>query len=140
MMTRRGFGRLASCALCASAGFLATEVAAQTQPGVGAGIRRKLLAQTEGPAPGYVTLLMDVEIDAGTVVGRHTHPGVESTYVIEGELELPVEGQPTRLVRAGDSFQVPPHTPHAGGKASDKAVRLSVTYVLEKGKPIATPV
>jgi hypothetical protein len=49
------------------------------------------------------------------------------------------EGQPTRIVKAGDAFQIPPYTPHAGGKASDVKVRVSTTYVVEKGKPLASP-
>ncbi|MGY2047485.1 cupin domain-containing protein [Methylobacterium sp. JK268] len=137
MITRRGFGRIATCALCATTGFLATDASAQTPPAP-TGLKRKLLSQVDGPAEGYVTILMEVEIDAGFLVARHTHPGIESTYVLEGELELPVEGQPTRTVKTGDAFQIPPHTPHAGGKAA-RATKLSITYVLEKGKPLSSP-
>jgi quercetin dioxygenase-like cupin family protein len=68
----------------------------------------------------------------------HTHPGIESSYVLEGSIELPVEGQPTRIVKAGDVFQIPPYTPHAGGKPTDAKVRVSSTYVVEKGKPLAS--
>jgi quercetin dioxygenase-like cupin family protein len=72
-------------------------------------------------------------------VGRHTHPGIESGYVLEGSLELPIQGQPTRMLKVGDSFQVPVATPHAGGKASDAKVRVLSTYVVEKDKPLASP-
>ena len=68
--------------------------------------------------PGYVTILVEAEIDAGVSVARHTHPGIESSYILEGSLELPVQGQPTRSLKVGDSFQIPPETPHAGGPAS----------------------
>ena len=33
--------------------------------------------------------------------------------------ELPIEGQPTRMIKAGEAFQIPPETPHAGGKPGD---------------------
>jgi hypothetical protein len=63
------------------------------------------------------------------MVARHTHPGIESAYVLEGGFELPIQGQPTRTIKPGDGFQIPPETPHAGG----------ITYVVEKGKPLASP-
>jgi quercetin dioxygenase-like cupin family protein len=93
----------------------------------------------DGPAPGYVTLLVEATIEQGTTVARHTHPGIESAYVIEGALELPVQGQPTRAIKKGDGFQIPPETPHAGGKPTDAKCIILVTYVVEKGKPLASP-
>jgi quercetin dioxygenase-like cupin family protein len=108
-------------------------------PPVTPGLTRKMLSQMDGPMPGYVTLNMEVEIEAGTVVPRHTHPGIESSYVLEGGFELPVQGQPTRTLKAGDGFQIPPETPHAGGKPGDKKTRIAITYVVEKGKPLVSP-
>jgi len=92
-----------------------------------------------GPAPGYVTLLVEATIEAGVKVARHTHPGIESSYVLEGGLELPIEGQPTRTIKAGDGFQIPAETPHAGGKPSDVKSKILITYVVKKGKPLASP-
>jgi quercetin dioxygenase-like cupin family protein len=143
MLTRRGFTGFASCALCAITGFVATEAAAQGAPAAPAasgGVNRILLSKTDGPAAGYETLLMIAEIDAGVTVGRHTHPGIESAYVIEGGFELPVQGQETRMLKAGDNFQIPPNTPHAGGKPGTAKSRILITYVVEKGKPLASPV
>ena len=140
MLTRRGFAGFASCAICAVTGFIATEASAQGAPPAAApGVKRKLLSQTDGPMPGYVTINMEAEIDAGVTVARHTHPGIESSYVLEGGFELPVQGQPTRMLKAGDGFQIPPETPHAGGKPGDAKTKLAITYVVEKGKPLASP-
>jgi quercetin dioxygenase-like cupin family protein len=102
------------------------------------GITRKILSQMDGPMSGYVTIIVEAEIEAGATVARHTHPGIESVYVLEGEYDLPVQGQPTRRLKPGDGFQVPPETPHAGGKVEQK-VRITATYVVEKGKPLASP-
>ncbi len=55
----------------------------------------------------------------------------------EGELELEVQGQPTKRFTAGEGFQVPPGVPH-GGKVLSNA-RLAITYVVEKDKPLASP-
>lgn len=139
MLTRRGFTAFASCAICTLTGFAATEVAAQGAPAAAQGLRRKVLSQADGPAPGYVTIVAEVEIDPDVLVGRHTHPGIESGYILEGEIELPIEGQPTKVYKVGDAFQVPPNTPHAGSKSGAKRVRVASTFVVEKGKPLATP-
>ncbi len=140
MLTRRGFAGFASCALCAVTGFVATEASAQGAPAAGTpGVTRKILSESDGPTPGYVTMLVVAEIEAGVAVGRHTHPGIESAYVLEGGFELPIEGQPTRMLKPGDGFQIPPATPHAGGKAGTAKSRILITYVVEKGKPLASP-
>ncbi len=130
MLTRRGF---AACALCAVTGFLATGAEAQN-----AGLKRTIITRTDGPMDGYETVDVRVDLDAGTVVPRHTHPGIESSYVVEGQLELSVDGVGTRTFKAGDGFQVPPRVPHSG-KNGDKPTVLAVTYVVEKGKPLASP-
>jgi quercetin dioxygenase-like cupin family protein len=104
------------------------------------GVTRKILSKTDGPTAGYETLLVEAEIEAGVPVGRHTHPGVESAYVLEGGFELPIEGQETRMLKPGDGFQIPPNTPHAGGKPGTAKSKILITYVVEKGKPLASPV
>jgi quercetin dioxygenase-like cupin family protein len=140
MLTRRGFAGVASCALCAVTGFIATDASAQTKAtATTPGVTRKVLSQTDGPTPGYVTIIVEAEIEPGVTVARHTHPGIESAYVIEGGLDLPIEGQPTRSLKPGDGFVVPPNTPHAGGKNGDRTTRIASTYVVEKGKPLASP-
>lgn len=141
MLSRRSFGGFVTCALCAiSSGFTATEVAAQGTPAAGGtpGVSRKVLSQIDGPVPGYTTLVVEVTIEPGVVVGRHTHPGIESGYVVEGALDLPIEGQKTIALKPGDGFEVPPNTPHAGSKVDQKCKIVS-TYVVEKGKPLASP-
>ena|SRR5579872_6332962 len=133
MLSRRKF---AACALCAAAGFAGTAVdEANAQA---AGFKRTVLAKTEYPDGKYVTVLVAVDIDPGATIARHTHPGVESAYVAEGSLELTVKGQPTRQVKAGDGFQIPPEVPHAG-RNGDKPSKVIVTYVVEKDKPLASP-
>jgi len=141
MLTRRAFTGFVSCAICAiTSEFLVTEAAAQTTPPAGtSGVTRKILSQTDGPAPGYVTVLVEATIEPGVAVARHTHPGIESAYVLEGGFELPIEGQPTRMLKPGDAFQIPPVTPHAGGKPGAAKSRILITYVVEKGKPLASP-
>ena len=141
MLTRRGFAGVASCAICAVTGFMATDASAQgtTPPATTPGVSRKILSQSDGPAPGYVTLLVAIEIEPGVTIGRHTHPGIESAYILEGGFELPIEGQPTKSFKPGDAVVIPANTPHAGNKNGDKKTRIVSTYIVEKGKPLASP-
>jgi len=140
MLSRRAFAGFASCAICGITEFVAAEASAQGgSPPATPGVTRKILSQSDGPAPGYMTLLVEATIEPGVSVARHTHPGIESTYVMEGGFELPIQGQPTRTIKAGDAFQIPAETPHAGGKPGDARSRLVITYVVEKGKPLASP-
>jgi quercetin dioxygenase-like cupin family protein len=141
MLTRRGFAGVATCWICSAGGFIATDASAQgTPPGAATpGLKRNILSQMDGPMPGYVTINAEVEIDPGTMVARHTHPGIESGFLLEGGIDLPVQGQPTRTLKPGDGFTVPPETPHAGAKNGDKTTKLAITYIVEKGKPLASP-
>lgn len=141
MLTRRAFTSGLSCAICAiTSELIATDAVAQTAPPAAtAGVTRKILSKTDGPTSGYETVLVEATIEAGVPVARHTHPGVESAYVLEGGFELPIEGQPTRTLKVGDGFQIPPNTPHAGGKPGTAKTRVLITYVVEKGKPLASP-
>src|SRR5262245_28755703 len=134
MLSRRKF---AACALCGVAGFAATAVGdanAQTP----AGVKRTILSKTEMPDGKYVAPLAAVETDAGVAVPRHTHPGVESAYCLDGSAQLSIKGQPDRMIKAGDGFQVPNEAPHSA-KVGDKPLKLVVTYTVEKDKPLATP-
>ena len=132
MLTRRGF---AGCALCLVTGFVATGAEAQNAP---SGLKRTIITRMDTPMEGYEAVNVRVDLDAGALIARHTHPGIELSYVVDGGLELSVDGEGTRTFKAGDGFQVPPRIPH-GGKNGDKPTTLAITYIVEKGKPLASP-
>jgi quercetin dioxygenase-like cupin family protein len=102
------------------------------------GIKRTPLQTVDFPA-GYSVVSVIAEIPPGACAGRHTHPGVESTYVMEGTAILKVAGQPDRTVKAGESFQIPPGVPHDGCVPQGESFKILATYIVEKGKPLATP-
>ena len=136
MLSRRGF---VSCALCAiGTGFFASDAAAQTAPAATSGVTRKVLSTTELPDGKFVAIQVSAEIAPGATVARHTHPGIESAFVLDGEGELLVDGRPAQALRASDSFQIPVATPHSLRNA-DKPMRLAITYTVEKDKPLASP-
>lgn len=80
-------GLVAGCAICeiTATGFIATEANAQGAPATTSGLNRKLLSRMDGPTAGYETIVMEVEIEPGVLIGRHTHPGIESGYVVSGD-------------------------------------------------------
>lgn len=90
-------------------------------------------------SPAYDLNTLYVTIAAGGTSGRHTHPGVESTYVISGELVLKVDGQPERTFKAGDHFLVEPGTVHDVTATGSEPVVLVLSYVTERGRPLVSP-
>jgi len=71
-------------------------------------------------------------------IGRHTHPGPESGYVLEGEMALMVEGEPDKPLGAGASYHIPSGGVH-DACSGNQGAKVIATCVLEKGKPLATP-
>lgn len=91
-------------------------------------------------APGREAVQVLAEFAPGAAAGKHTHPGEELGYVLEGTLVLEVQGQPAVTLKAGDSFFVPAGVVHDGKNTGKGPAKVLATYVVEKGKPIATPV
>jgi quercetin dioxygenase-like cupin family protein len=103
------------------------------------GLTRTMVGRADVSVPGREAVVARVEVAPGARAGRHTHPGDEISYVMEGEAEVLVDGQPPRIVKAGESFVIPAGVVHDAHNASDKPIRLVGVYVVEKGKPLATP-
>ncbi|MCA0240093.1 MAG: cupin domain-containing protein [Proteobacteria bacterium] len=103
------------------------------------GLSRTLVGRADVSVPGREAVVARVEVAAGARAGRHTHPGDEISYITEGEVELLVEGQPARVVKAGESFVIPAGVVHDAHNSSNAPVRLVGVYVVEKGKPLASP-
>jgi quercetin dioxygenase-like cupin family protein len=101
------------------------------------GIKRTPLQKIEYPE-GYTVVTAIAEVPAGGAAGRHTHPGIETGYVLEGELELVIDGKPTVMVKAGESYQIPAGVVH-DAKAGDKPFKVLAIYVVDKSKPLASP-
>jgi quercetin dioxygenase-like cupin family protein len=102
-------------------------------------IKRTPLQKFDVPGTNMETVMAAVEIVPNVNIGRHMHPGIESAYLLEGEVMLIVEGQPDKTLKAGESWQIAVGVPH-DGKTGATGAKLIVTYVVEKGKPLAVPV
>jgi quercetin dioxygenase-like cupin family protein len=79
------------------------------------------------------------EFEPGATVGRHTHPGEEAGYLLEGTLVFEQAGKPTVTLKAGETFFVPAGTVHDATNKGSSRARVLATYIVEKGKPLATP-
>ena len=101
-------------------------------------IKRTPLQKFDVPGTNYETVIGIAEIGPNVNVGRHTHPGPESGYLLEGDFTLLVEGQPPKPLKAGESYQVPAGAVH-DARSGDKGAKVIATYVVEKGKPLASP-
>ena len=102
------------------------------------GIKRTPLQKVEFP-DGYVTVTGLAELLPGAAAGRHTHPGIETGYVLEGELNLEIDGQPAKLLKPGDSYQIPAGAVHDAKVHGDKSMKVLGVYVVDKTKPLASP-
>lgn len=76
----------------------------------------------------------------GAAAPKHTHPGEEIAYVLEGELVLEVEGKQPMKLKAGDTFFIPAGQVHTGKNPGKNPAVVLSTYILEKAKPLATMV
>lgn len=101
-------------------------------------IKRTMLQKVDIPGTNYDAFSAIAEVAPGASSGRHTHPGPETGYVIDGEFTLLLDGQPTKVLKAGDSYQVPANTVH-DVKAGDKGMKVMAVYMVEKGRPLASP-
>lgn len=103
-----------------------------------AAFKRTVLQKADLSTPGREVVQALVEIPGGVRPGKHTHPGEEVGYVLEGTLVLWVEGRPTVTVKAGGSFFVEAGRPHETVNEGAAMAKILATYMVEKGKPLAT--
>lgn len=101
-------------------------------------IKRTPLQKFDVPGTNYETVIGIAEVVPNVNIGRHTHPGPESGFMLDGEMVLMVDGQPDKTVKSGESYQLAPRVIH-DAKAGPNGAKVIATYVVEKGKPLASP-
>ena len=121
---------VAGAALLAFAGVLVAQAP---------GLTRQLVTKADVSVDGREAVIARVEVAPGGVAGWHTHPGDEISYVIEGEATLMIAGQPPRKVSAGEAFVIPAGVVHNAKNDAAAPIKLVGVYVVEKGKPLASP-
>jgi quercetin dioxygenase-like cupin family protein len=99
----------------------------------------RTVVKTQDVSGGHQAVIVRVAIAPGASAGRHTHPGEEISYVIEGEGEVLIDGQPPLQIKSGDGFVIPAGAIHDARSTGTVPLKLAAVYYVEKGKPLATP-
>jgi quercetin dioxygenase-like cupin family protein len=102
------------------------------------GTTRTDLQRYDLSIPGREVLQARVDFAPGSSFPRHTHPGEEIIYVIEGTLEYELPGKGWVKLTRGDALFVPDGGVHAARNLGTEPAAELATYVLEKGKPLTT--
>ena len=104
----------------------------------GPGLWRTDLQKQELSVPGREVVQARVDIGPEAPAVRHTHPGEEIIYILEGSLEYQLEGQPAKTFHAGEALTVPAGAIHAVRNVGSGNAAELATYVVEQGKPLLT--
>jgi quercetin dioxygenase-like cupin family protein len=125
-----------------SSGVFAIALASAGAIGVTAqgGFSRVVLQDQALSVAGRHAVTARAEFGPGANAGRHAHPGEEIGYILEGTVELSVEGHPTVTLKPGDVFFIPSGVPHDGRNPGAAKAALLSTFVAEPGKPLTSPV
>lgn len=113
---------------------LAVIVAAQ-QPA----FKRTVLQQADLSSPGREVVQAVADFEPKATPGRHTHPGEEIGYILEGTFLIEQEGKAPVTLKAGGTFLIPAGTVHNATNTGSGPGKILATYIVEKGKPLATP-
>jgi quercetin dioxygenase-like cupin family protein len=132
MLGRRTF---ASCAICAAIGLAADDASAQAPSGV----KRTITSRRDGPAEGYETVELIIELDPKLETGWVIHPGTEGGVILEGGGELLIKGEPTVISKPGTSWVLAAEAPH-NLRNGPQATKLALTLTVQKGKPLTIEV
>jgi quercetin dioxygenase-like cupin family protein len=128
--------RIMTVAALIVAGGLALHMAQAQAPGV----KRTDLQRHDLSVPGREVVQVRVELAPGVSFPKHTHPGEEIIYVLEGTWEYTVEGKPPVTLKAGEVLFIPAGTIHSAKNVGSGNGAELATYVVEKGKPLLTVV
>ena len=110
--------------------------------GVGAqqaGFKRTVIQQGDLSVAGHESVTAIAEFQGGATVGPHTHPGEEVGYILEGTIVLEQTGKAPVTLGPGKTFFIPAGTVHNATNRGSVPARVLANYIVEKGKPLATP-
>ncbi len=83
-------------------------------------------------------ILAVTDIEANMVAARHTHPGVEISYVLAGAADFVIDGIGIKHLKAGDSFRLESGVKHSV-KNGPTLTKILAVYTIPKGADLATP-
>jgi quercetin dioxygenase-like cupin family protein len=103
------------------------------------GIKRTDVERHDLSVSGQEVIQVRVDFAPGTAFGRHSHPGAEVAYVLEGVLEYRLDGKPPVTLKAGEALFIPAGAIHSARNVGSSNAAELATYIVEKGKPLVVP-
>jgi len=100
------------------------------------GVTRTDLQRHAIEAAGYETIQARIDLEPGTSVGMHSHPGEEVIYVLEGIFEYQLEGEQPVILKAGEVLFVPAGKNHSAKNIGEVKASELATYIVRKDKPL----
>lgn len=116
--------------------------AGQAPPATPATQSRPLGAHPLGaPFEGWQGTMIEVTYPPGVVSAAHQHPGPTFGYVVRGRIRWAINGEPARVLEAGQSFFEPMGSVHStSANASDtEPATISVVILGKIGDPLSRP-
>ena len=123
---------ISSVATWGATQFVATSAA---QP---VGAVATLLTQPLPDLPGREVRISLLDRPPGSASGKHRHPGNHTFgYIIEGAYEFAINGEPGRILKAGETFYEPPGVVHSTSRnpSPDMRARILVFMVADQKNP-----
>lgn len=124
----------AAALLIATGGGMAQLAQAQS-----AGLGRTDVLQHDLGIAGREVVQVRVDFAPGVTAPRHSHPGVEVAYVLDGTIEYQIDGKAPVTLKTGDALFIPDGAVHSARNVGDGKASELATYVVEKGKPGFVP-
>lgn len=100
------------------------------------GTKRTHLQRQDLSVPGREIVQARIDIKEGVKAPRHSHPGEEIIYVIEGIFEYKIDGKPPVILKAGNVLFIPAGEIHSARNIGKGTAAELATYIVEKGKPL----
>ena len=104
-------------------------------------VQRNPLQNAEiSPAEDSVVIVTELILPPGASIPRHTHPGDEFLYVLEGGTVTTQSGDNIRF-ESGASDHFPRGEVHGGFTVSgDQPLKVITTHIVDRGVPLVIPV
>jgi quercetin dioxygenase-like cupin family protein len=131
MKTYKKFLFVAVAAISISALFTPESTFAQLP-----GVKRTDLQKHDIEVVGYETIQARIDLDPGSVVGMHSHPGEEVIYVLEGVFEYQIDGEKPVILKAGEVLFIPAGKNHSAKNIGHVKAAELATYIVKKDKPL----
>ena len=103
--------------------------------------RTELLRKPASGIEGKEVVVFLADLPPGAVAGRHSHPGDEAIYMLQGALVFEPDGEQPFELKAGQiTFNPAKHIHKARNASSSEPAKVLNCMLAEKGQPLATPV